>query len=395
MSPSERIDSWEVRPASDASESVAGNKKRKRAYTPSTRAGRQHKLQKMEDDEMDHTPDLDYDGDTQMDDDEEDELASGMSTIRVGHSPSLREEYEDEDLDIEETIVVSEAEYARTTPKRKRIIDLPKEHESRGVSTEELRAHGWDDDHITLVQHIAMRGFEPLLPKHWKFDYRFMPDALFEQDDDAFISSVRGDHYRGVMALEKLFELGARTRDRVLLDGRVTPEEQVRRQLTAYMKWAEADAGLDTRTAIPLITLEMKPSGTPAAELQENARCKLARLAARYTEAFRVRQSIENSPTTDSTSTKLSYPVPTLYAFIASHTVVALAAYRHDDPERKVKPVAFFDMKDKDHDVWNALALAIVVCHARNVQVRIAEETGVGVKQHDAPREEPEDDPDA
>lgn len=431
MSPNERIDKWKL---SQASESVAGNK-RKRLITPSTSTSRRQR-RKMDDDGMDYTPDNDYEGDILMDDGEEDELASAISDIRVAQSPSYHsdraddeqdeveeevdvedDEDQDEDQDeedgaeeeeeeeevetgweeeenVDNTNVVSEEEYHRTTPSRRRIIDMPTEQSRKGVSAPELRAAGWDDDHIPLVQKIVMRGFEPLLPRYWKWDYRFLPDALFSADDEAFISSATGKHFHGIRALEKLFELGGRTRDRMILKNALGPEQQVRRSLLAYMKWADRDAQLDKKTAIPLIALVMKPAGTPAPVLQESARRKLAKLEARYEEAFRIKQSIELPPSTNtSNGTKLVYQVPQLYAIIASHTVVALVAYRPDDTEHSVKSMAFFDLKDKDYDVWNALALASVVCHARNVQMRVAEETGLGVKEVGV--EEVEDDPDA
>ena len=335
--------------------------------------------------------------DTEEDEDEDhDEVSSGASNIRVGKSPSPKGYvYEDDDVDGNDTVVISEQEYERSSPRRMKIISPTTEHFSRGVSTEELRAEGWDDDHITLVQKIAMRGFEPLMPRHYKFEYGFMPDSLFAEDDDAFISSVRDDHRRGSMALEKLFDLGGWVRDRVFLKGRIKPEQQVRKMLKAFVQWAEKDSGLNLKTAIPLLEMEMKPADTDANILQENARRKLASLAARYREAFRILQSIESSPGSR-TSTQLSYPIPTLYAIVASHTLIALVAYNPEDAEPDVKSVAFFDMKDKDYDVWNALALAIIVCHCRNVQVRIAEETGLGMR-HPGDEEEKvkSDDPDA
>ena len=409
MSPSKRVTSWRMRSPSEESSSAPTSKKRKRPITPNTSAGagsRHRKFLKMEEDDIDYTPEIDDDSDVVMDEDEvEDEemeeVSTNMSNIRVRHtkSPSPKGyaiEYEDE-TEIDSSLVVSEEEYSRTTPKRKILVSPTTEHFARGVSTEELRTQGWDDDHVVLVQKIAMRGFEPLMPQYWHFEYRFhMPDSLFateETDDAAIICSVRQEHLRATKALEKMFELGGWVRDRVFLKGRVRPEDQVRRTMNAYMKWAEEDARLDKKTAIPLLAIETAPASVDANEIQERARRKLARLAARYREAFRVLQSIENSPGSR-TSTQLSYPVPTLYAIIASHTLIALTAYNPGDAAPEVKSVAFFDMKDKDYDVWNAFALAIVVCHVRNVQMRIAEETGLGLKsaQHES---EPEDDPDA
>ena len=419
MSPAQRVDSWRVGSSSQGSESVIV-RKRKRPITPSTGAGRPRKATRMDDDDMVYTPEIAYDNDEseegtedeeqeqeqveeEGDIDEEHEDASDVSDIHLAKpSPPKGYEYEDSDIEVDSTLVVSEEEYHRETSNRRRLRSPPKDE--GGVSTEDLRDQGWDDDHIVLVQRIMNRGFEPLMPHHWKFDYRFMPDALFAEDDEAFISSVRNDHYRGLMALEKLLELGGRVRDRILLqkklNGRVRPEEQTRRMLNEYIKWADQDANLDPQTSIPLLALEMKPANTPAIELQENAKRKLARLAARYREAFRISPSIETtSPHPHnpllSDNKLLTHPLPTLYALIASHTLIALVAYNPNAAAPGVKSVAFFDMKDRDYDVWNALALACVVCHLRNVRVRIREVTGVGGKGRDEEGKESSDDPDA
>ena len=71
--------------------------------------------------------------------------------------------------------------------------------------------------------------------------------------------------------------------------------------------------------------------------------------------------------------------------------------YDPDAAEPDLKTVSIHDMKSKDYDVWNALALAILVCHLRNVQISIADDTGLG-KKSATPRKRKakvDDDPDA
>lgn len=399
--------------------------------TPSSRAGSRRKFARVEDVDMEYSQDVfehGVDGDesggsdaemadygeesevaegegTEVDDEaeeseEEDEvgdMAAGVSNMKFAKSRSSKGyEYEDSDVEVDETLVVSEAdlEYDQGTSRRRQIALPTAEASARGVSTEQLREQGWDDDHITLVQKLAMRGFEPLLPQYWNIDFRFLPDGLFSQDDNAFISCLHLRHNRGVKALERLLELGGRVRDQLQSHTSKTPEQQVRIMLKEYLKWSDADAGLDKKTAIPILAIETKPANTEASILQANAKRKLTKLANRYREAFKVSQSIENSPRSHA-STTLSYPIPTLYAIIASHTLIALVAYRPDEePEPQIKSVAFFDMKDRDYDVWNALAVAIIVCHVRNVQLRVAEDTGLGVKNPNQESEESSD-PDA
>lgn len=406
MDPIDRVDSWRDRSTSTVSKQRG--RKRKYPSTPSTSngRGRPKKAKMVVQDDMAYIDEEEQDQDIIMqyeeDDEDASELSTAMSNIRVDRSPSSPYskgyEYLDSDIEVDTTQVVSEEEYHRESPPagRRKLISPTTEHFKRGVDTSELRAHGWGDDHITLMQRLSLRGFEPLLPAYWKFDYSFMPDALFSTTDDAFVSSVRGDQFRAIAAFEKLLEMGGRVRDRLILQGPTGPEQQSCRQVRAFMRWAEADAQLDPRTAIPIMVLENAPADTPATVLQENARKKCAKLAKRWHDALRVTQSIEFAPTsskskksrksTASTQTQLAYPIPTLYAIIASHTLVALTAYNpadsvvEDASEPQIKSAAFFDMKDSAYDVWNALAIAIIVCHVRNVQARLAEQTGVGVR---------------
>lgn len=388
----DRIDSWRDR--SPANTSTNRGKKRKYPSTPSTSTrGRPEKARVINRVDTDY---IDEDEDVEMEDsDDPSEISTALSNIRVDRSPSSQRsrgyEYRDSDIDADTTVIVDEEAYHRKSPPagRRKIISPITAHFKRRVDTSELRANGWDDDHITLMQKLSMRGFEPLMPAYWKFDFSFMPDALFSETDDAFVSSVRSDHFRAIGAFEKLLELGGRVRDRLVLEGKTQPEQQSCRQIRAFIRWAEADAQLDPRTSIPILTIESAAAGTPAIVLQENARKKCAKLAKRWRDALRVTQSIEVSPPASpskrskSISTHLSSPPPTLYAIVASHTLVALTAYNPADDkggEPQVKSAAFFDMKDAAYDVWNALAIAIIVCHVRNVQVRIAEETGIGFR---------------
>ncbi|KAK0258611.1 hypothetical protein LTR35_018148 [Friedmanniomyces endolithicus] len=308
----------------------------------------------------------------------------------------------DSDIDHDTTLIVSEAEYA--SPIRRKVINLPTEAFSRGVSTEDLQAEGWTDEHILLVQKLALRGFEPLLPKYWQWDFAYLLDALFEppgEEEKAFIRSnhsapTNNHHFRGVKALINLMEMSGRVRDTFLSEGRMRPEVQTRKYVKQFLKWTNQDADLDLQTGIPVLAFEVQPAGTPHAVIDENARRKMARLHERYREAFRAEPSIENSPSkTRSTPNTIAHAIPQIYALIASHTLVALVAFRPDShlPEQEVRTVAFFDLRDKDYDVWNSLAMAIVGCHVRDVRVRVAEETGVGMK---VPGMEVEvDDPDA
>ncbi|KAK4494854.1 hypothetical protein PRZ48_014210 [Zasmidium cellare] len=398
MSPAERVGNWRIRsPSSQASSSVLASK-RKRLFTPSSSAGRRSKSRRLDLDDMQSRDEVEeeYDDDILMEDgyDDESDIQSPISRGQLrSSSAALGDEEDDDGMSIYKTVVAGEEEYEASRQK----VDLPEMLDMGHIATDELRLKGWDDDYITLIQKVATRGYEPLLPAYLKFEYSFLPDGLFEDGDDAFIASTRGEHFKAGKALQKLLELGGRVRDRIYTGGRIQPEDQVKRQLDAYMKWAFDDAGIDNGSAIPVLAIEVQPAGTEAPQLRANALRKCRRLAARYREALRVQRSVEFSPgSRSSEGTLLSYPLPTFYTVIASHGVVALMAYRPDAEEADLAAMAYFDFKEKNYDVWNCLALAIIVCHVRNVQLRIAEETGLGLRQQGYSEDEvEEDDPDA
>ncbi|OQO05661.1 hypothetical protein B0A48_09753 [Cryoendolithus antarcticus] len=310
--------------------------------------------------------------------DTDSEISSLLCDVHV-HESDL-DELDDSDVDVDLTNVVDEATYIDSTPKRNKIPSLPTQQEALGVSDAELRAAGFDDDHIILVQKIKMRGHEALLPSALRYSLRHLPDALFATDNTTSISSVRGLHANSENALNRLIDTASYARDAILAGCRTRPEIIVLRRVREYLRWAMRDSQLEQRTLIPLLTVIAKPADTPHATLETIATHRLEKLATRYREAFLVHPSSERSSPISQAGVQYSYPTPTLYGIIASYTIVALVAYTPHDEVRKITPMAFFDLTQVDYDVWNALALAIVVCHVRSVLVRIAEETGLGLK---------------
>jgi len=292
----------------------------------------------------------------------------------------------DEDGEQDISNIIPEEEWNNSTPKR-RVVDITEEYSNRGISTEELRAQGWCDDHITLVQKIAMRGFEPLMPRYFKDEFTYLPNVLFGDDERAFIRTIKttqGGRSMGYHVLRPLMILGGAVR--VARDHKAvrTPGEEIIKRVHDYIWRVDKDSGLDTKHTIPLLAFETKPIGTSPDVMQANILRRMEILHRRYGKAFSAHRSIELSPssTSTSTTTKLTYPIPQIYGLVASHTVAVLMAYRPDEAaeDNRVPTVAFFDYQDPGYDAWNSLALAIVVHHCRNSQLRIAEETGLGMK---------------
>ncbi|PPJ56606.1 hypothetical protein CBER1_01837 [Cercospora berteroae] len=381
MSPIERVSEWQF-----SAPTTPRSTKRKRLHTPGYGSGRRTKQPKIELDDTDYSPESDERGrlGSPMHEDFEERSSflrtpSRRSATR-SPSPSFAEYIRDED-ELSADLRVDDEQFNDTPPK-KRVVHIPAELSGKHISTEELRAKGWDDDYITLMQRIGLRGREPILPAYMKFEYRFLPDGLFHSnDEEAFISSLRNGHFKAGKALQKLLDLGGHIRDRKEVDpqhGR--PELEVKRHLKEYLKWAQSDSNLDKQTAIPVLVQVYAEAGTPGEEMTAMAEDKCRALVKKWKTALEVTRSVEMSPVSrTSDGTLLSYEIPTIYAILASDAIVAIMAYTVDSDH--CQPMALFDYNLKDYDVWNSLALALLVCHVRNVQLRIAEDTDIGMKQ--------------
>jgi hypothetical protein len=56
---------------------------------------------------------------------------------------------------------------------------------------------------------------------------------------------------------------------------------------------------------------------------------------------------------------------PMLYGIIIAHCIVQLVTLDKWQPHKSLRPIAIFDLGDNDMDVWNGIAIAILICLAR------------------------------
>jgi hypothetical protein len=414
MSAEERVKDWQRR--SLTVDSAGVKRKRVAPLTPSSGIGRLPKARKMDDVDMVDTLEFeDEDSEALMggalyedmeldasDADFDEDMVDDISFVRDRSTERLAYDAIKSPA-VDESAVLSDDEYNDGTPIKRQIVSADQVKLDLGISSEELRDQGWDDDHITLMERLTLRGFEPVLPAYWKFNYPWLPEGLFCKDDDSFIRSVKDEMAHSHRAFDDLLEMSSRIRDGIFYNTgkpiekqvvRSLPERQGKRFIEKFINWCDKDSGLDLKRAIPMLTIVARPKEVQAETMQRIARNRLGSYAEQWKEAFRIRQSIEGSPVSRA-STVLTYPIPTLYAVIASYNLVAVVAYRADDgPDADIRSVLLMDNNNINYDFWNALAIALLVCHVRNVRVRIAEETGIGLKVPGVEDSEVDDDPD-
>ncbi|KAF2816255.1 uncharacterized protein BDZ99DRAFT_458136 [Mytilinidion resinicola] len=338
MSPATRVNSWNMNPTSP---SLIDSDDLDRSLTPTS-------LER---------PYTDFEGDTLID--------------------QLMEEIPEEDAwdANEETIVVDDGDYELN----KAAHDDIAERKRREEEVVELRATGWAEDAVFVYQKVKLRGFEPLMPKSWASDFDMMPSNLFTNHrHEAFIKPALGSNFRGTKALKALLELGPRTRDSIISKAaQRTPEDIIRRGVWSYLKWATTDGKVDGAWNLPILAFESGPKNMPTAKLHSNMLARLSYMGSQFKDAFRIRSSVERDedgaesvepPSEEEFTCKL----PTLYGVIVSHTVMAFVCYDILALWPSLRMVAIFDYGQDDYDVWNSLAVAILVIHCRNKMMELA-----------------------
>ena len=110
---------------------------------------------------------------------------------------------ESEEMEDEEDAVQPKR---RATPKAKQGRSELNEHTSwllkegqrRLNQIQQTDLNGWTADEKKLYRKICMRGFEPLLPDHWRMDFPTIPTIIFTRNDElTAINSACNEDFRG------------------------------------------------------------------------------------------------------------------------------------------------------------------------------------------------------
>lgn len=276
----------------------------------------------------------------------------------------------------EETIVVDESGYDS------KAYNPVAERMRREAQGRELRAAGWSEDAVFLFQKLGMRGFEPLMPSSWAFNFVMFPEMMFTKNmDKAYIKATYGSDYHAEKALEQLLQVGARARDAVLTKAPLrTAEFHIGRAVSVYNKWALKDGDVNHSWNLPLFEIVTGTKHVPTTVLQDKMLRKLGNLGDRWRDALQIHSSVEggegSSRSSQNSSVRRDFvrEPPTLYGVIASHTIMGFVCYDIMDPNPQLRTVAIFDFSREDYDVWNGMALAIFVIHCRNRMMELKDD---------------------
>ncbi|KAL5002136.1 hypothetical protein BDV10DRAFT_158413 [Aspergillus recurvatus] len=215
-----------------------------------------------------------------------------------------------------------------------------------------------------------MRGFEPLAPKHWQFDFPTLPDSLFPEQgkrrSEPIIKISRSTTFYAIKSLNNLFSLSGRVRDCSIVEKE--PETLIKQTINGYIRWALYDVNLEiSHASMPIHVLHAQKKNESVRDALERLNRRLKKLALRHQKAL--------AASGDSNDNEL----PLLVGFLICGPVVALMTFDlnltkgiPEGDEIDGKFFSQFDFSERGQDVWNSLSIAIVVMHIRRTMVQLA-----------------------
>ena len=173
----------------------------------------------------------------------------------------------------------------------------------------------------------------------------------------------------GVKALQSLLSLGDRVNDKI--DARRPTERLMAKEIENYIKWSEMDGGFNKLRFIPVLTVVAAAHREAIASISASITAKMETLAKQHRDDLMLDEPRMNEI---GEVEIYSRQPPLLYGVIVAQSMAIFVTLDSQNLEGKIRHVAHFDFKDKNVNVWNGVALAIIVIVARNYLMSIKDE---------------------
>lgn len=259
--------------------------------------------------------------------------------------------------------------------------------------------HGWNRETVNAYMLIERREREILFPDSWRSQFPQFPADLFSNrcSPDAGLLRALTPNRDTTMkwAITKFLEIAPRVRNSSRPNGHTfykrRPEGLVEEHIKQYAKMAYKDAGLERdvrKKRIPeLFTFASAMYGTGMEVLEYMILQKLRRRAARVLDLLHITKATPSEAVDAATSSidgrpptlfahgdqYYLYEPPTIYGFVNLKTVCALVAYEPLGTTITLRQIAVFELHKDVYDVWNCIALALVVIWCRDIMLDLQE----------------------
>ena len=171
--------------------------------------------------------------------------------------------------------------------------------------------------------------------------------------------------------MSELIDLGPLVRDSS------HPERVLKQGIKAFYKWAIADAHLSYDANIPNFIVKCGSRHASTAALKALMHRSLKKLAQRYRQHYAdVLEISSQSSSSDvdslsetSEEAELLDKLPTVYGVLVSDTAFAIVSYSLARGDDSLRTIGVFNFKDMPMDVWNSIAIMVLVVHCRNCRL--------------------------
>jgi hypothetical protein len=124
--------------------------------------------------------------------------SSQVKTPSDGDSATSMSAEEEEDIPDDLDPTSEEESELDAEAKVHQYLDHQTELARQREALERIKDGEWHKDEIALFMKLSMRGFEPLIPTHWSFDFRTCPQTIFSSNvEETFINAKSGNEFRG------------------------------------------------------------------------------------------------------------------------------------------------------------------------------------------------------
>jgi hypothetical protein len=331
-----------------------------------------------------------YEEDDEVEIKEEEEEEKEEEVFSFANSSFIEDDYHDANnetkvinTDEDQELALKVAEKKRDVNKFRRDLETTIRYQRN--EAQKMLAAGWNKDTITLYMLISRRGYEILFPANWVYDFPYFPANIFtSNDDEAYLKQLKEWSGAARKQIDTFTKIGVRVRDscRSHSTYQRRPEGLIETTLKNYIKWSQKDAGLwrgvRKKQLHPLVVTEAAMTGFKETDkLEEKILIKLRKLAAKHLAALRVEnpEPLESpddeSPWFFHGQDAFRIEPPTIYGVVICQTVVALVAYEPLSERDALRTIAFFHYSKPEYDVWNSLALCMMVIYCRDHMMRI------------------------
>ncbi|KAK6335413.1 hypothetical protein TWF696_002191 [Orbilia brochopaga] len=246
------------------------------------------------------------------------------------------------------------------------------EAKEREEIAEMLAQNDWTASEIALFKRLRRRGREPLLPAPWRLDFTTFPEALYAAvGERSFICALTPSmEFRGSQALQRLVNIGGYVRDRTEINPSSPVEPLIYQEIKNFVAWAEKDAEISI-SSILTVTFNRNKKGSSKSASERTER-KMRVLA----EEMRKRPQRTITPTSEEDDDAPRSPTA-VYGITVYNCVAAISSLSWETEQFEVKTLLILDWTDVGLDIWNAMAIAILIVTCRNDILDSDEEAGL------------------